>query len=203
MNVAAHARAALERELRQAVERDELELWYRPMLDTAQRPHRGRRSGAPLGAAGARAAAARRFLPDRRGDRARRADRRMDARTGVPAIPGVARGRGRRSAPGARRVGATVPAARIRGAGPADRHGFGDRALLHRARDQREPSDRRGERRRADARRAPRAGPHVLPRRLRHRASVARAASTASRSKTSRSIDRSRRGSEPRPARAR
>jgi hypothetical protein len=34
MNVAAHARVNLERELRQAVERDELELWYRPMLDT-------------------------------------------------------------------------------------------------------------------------------------------------------------------------
>ncbi len=33
MNVAAHARVNLERELRQAVERDEFRLWYRPMLD--------------------------------------------------------------------------------------------------------------------------------------------------------------------------
>lgn len=42
MNVAAHARVSVERELRRAVERAEFSLWYRPMLDMRS----GRISGA-------------------------------------------------------------------------------------------------------------------------------------------------------------
>ena len=201
MNVAAHARAVLERELRQAIERDELELWYRPTLDTAQRPHRGRRSGAPLGAAGTASSglpvdlfqiAEETGLVEPIGE--------WMLGRGVPAIPGVASGRSRRCRAWRSTCRRDSSSSADSSTGPADRHGFGDRALLHRARNQREPSDRRGERHRADARRAPGAGPHILPRRLRHAGRRRSRASIGSRSKTSRSIARSRRGSEPKPA---
>ncbi len=86
MNVAALARVGLEHELRRAVERNEFSLWYQPQLDLRT----GRISGAEALLRWDCPGQETRTPADssiwRRRHRAHRADRRMGADRGVPAI---------------------------------------------------------------------------------------------------------------------
>ena len=84
-------RLRIENDLRRALDDDEL----RVALPADRRPRDGarrrRRGAGALAAPRARAAAARRVHPGRRGDRADRPDRRVGARRGLPPGGGVAR----------------------------------------------------------------------------------------------------------------
>ena len=91
MRARALRRLEVERELRQALERNELELHYQPLVTPAQRrDHRPRGAGA-LAPPQARPARPRRLRPGRRGKRPDRADRALGAGSGLPPGAGVAR----------------------------------------------------------------------------------------------------------------
>ncbi len=159
MNVAALARVSLERELRRAIESNE----FTPLVPAAARPAHAAASPAPrrccAGRSRAADAHAGRFHPARGGNGAHRADRRMGAARGVPAIPRLA-GRGNRAAARRRqRLDPAIPAAGVRrdACGSilrSDGHG----AAMPRARDHRRAAARDEPRGRRAARAAARDG---------------------------------------------
>ena len=98
MRARALRRLEVERELRQAIERDELGLHYQPVVALASGEITGARGAGPLGAPRARPARPGRVHPDRRGKRPDRADRALGPGERLPADPRVARAAPRRAA---------------------------------------------------------------------------------------------------------
>ena len=90
MRAGAMRRLEVERELRHALDRDELELHYQPVVDLAQRRDHRLRGAGPLAAPRARPARPRRLRLDRRGQRPDRADRPLGAGARLP--PGARAG---------------------------------------------------------------------------------------------------------------
>ena len=76
-------RLEVETELRQALQRQELRVYYQAIRSLGRRTHRRIRSAHPLGASGTRPARGRRVRPAGRGDRSDRPDWRVGSRAGV------------------------------------------------------------------------------------------------------------------------
>ncbi len=81
-------RSSIELELREALARDEFELWYQPWVNVASGRGRRLRGPAALALSGARIDGAGGIHPDRRGNRPDRTARRLGA---APCLPGCRR----------------------------------------------------------------------------------------------------------------
>ena len=91
LHAEAEARAQIEEDLREAIVKGELQLYYQPVVSTASETDRRIRGAAALAAPEQGLDSARQVRRHRRGQRADRADRRMGLARGVPRPGEVAR----------------------------------------------------------------------------------------------------------------